>query len=163
VNRGTPEELYEILGGFDDAMLVTRRKDGLLRSRPMAIADCSTDGVLWFLTSVDSRKIDDLTENPFVDVTMQDGKRFVSLSGTVKITRDADVIDRLWTQTQEAWFEKGRADPTLTALEIVPLVAEYWDRTGLKRLQFLLIEANAVLTGKTASDGPGHVKVDFRE
>jgi general stress protein 26 len=164
VNQGSTKDLYDILDGFTDAMLVTQRRDGVLRARPMAIADRSTTGALWFFTSVDSPKLDELTENPLVNVTMQDGKRFVSISGTSRATRDPDLIRRLWTEGQRIWFEKGRDDPALVALEIVPIYGEYWDRAGVNRIQFFLAEANALLTGSTLSDeGPGHAKIDFGE
>lgn len=86
----------------------------------------------------------------------------VSISGTSRATRDPDLIRRLWTEGQRIWFEKGRGDPALVALEIVPIYGEYWDRAGVNRIQFFLAEANALLTGSTLSDeGPGHAKIDF--
>ena len=52
------DKLRELLDDFDAAMLVTRRPDGSLRSRPMAVADLDADGTLWFLTQADSGKME---------------------------------------------------------------------------------------------------------
>jgi general stress protein 26 len=158
------ENLTTFLRGFEDAMLVTRRKDGILRGRPMAIADRSTTGTLRFITSVDSPKLEELTENPLVNVTLQDGKRFVSLSGTCRVSRDSDLIERLWMENQRIWFEKGRNDPTLIVLEVVPIIGEYWNRTGVEGLRFFLAEVNAAITGNTPRDAePQHARIDFEE
>ena len=82
----TTKKLIEILAGFDSAMLVTQRADGQLAARPMAVAQVTDDGGIWFITEGDSGKMNDLAVHREVCVTMQGGKQFASLCGTVEIS-----------------------------------------------------------------------------
>jgi len=155
-------EFLELLRNFDAAMLVTERGKEL-RSRPMAIAECTDSGRLWFVTSVDSAKLDEITENPYVNVAMQANRQFLSVSGTIRATRDRDRIDELWNDALGIWFEKGRDDPQLILLEVVPTYAEYWDRSGFEAAKFMFEAAKSAVTGETLDedDAGTHGKVRF--
>jgi general stress protein 26 len=89
------ENYLEILKSFDTAMLVTLRGEEV-RSRPMAVADTSPDGRIRFLTSIESGKLEEITDSPMVNVSMQSNSKFLSISGTAVATRDPDMIDKLW-------------------------------------------------------------------
>ena len=155
------QEFLEVLESFDHAMLVTQR-DAELRSRPMAIADRTPQGHVWFITSVDSAKLQEITDYPDVNVAMQAGSKFLSISGTVRATRDPDRINALWNDVQDLWFPKGRNDPTLILLEVVPTYAEYWDRSGVEAVKFAFDAAKSMATGRTLTDDEGkHAKLDF--
>lgn len=156
------KEFLDLLKNFDAAMLVTER-DKELRSRPMAIAEATDDGRLWFVTSVDSAKIDEITEHPQVNVTMQANRKFLSVSGTTRATRDPDKIDELWNDALGVWFEEGREDPELILLEVVPTYAEYWDRSGFEAARFMFKAAKSAVTGETVDedDAGTHGKVRF--
>lgn len=156
------KEFLDLLKNFDAAMLVTER-DKELRSRPMAIAEATDDGRLWFVTSVDSAKIDEITEHPQVNVTMQANRKFLSVSGTTRATRDPEKIDELWNDALGVWFEEGRDDPELILLEVVPTYAEYWDRSGFEAARFMFEAAKSAITGETVDedDAGTHGKVRF--
>lgn len=161
MNGKREHEFVDVLKSFDHAMLVTRR-DSELRSRPMGIADATDDGHVWFITSVDSGKLEEITEEPFVNLAMQDGSTFLSISGTIRATRDPKRIEELWNDIQELWFPKGRNDPTLILLEVVPTYAEYWDRSGVEAVRFMFDAAKAFAAGKTLGNDEGrHGKIDF--
>lgn len=155
-------EFLALLRNFDAAMLVTER-DKQLRSRPMAIADSTEDGRLWFVTSVDSAKLDEITENPHVNVAMQANRKFLSISGTTRATRDPEKIDELWNDSIGIWFEKGREDPELILIEVVPTYAEYWDRSGFEAARFMFEAAKSAVTGEALDedDAGAHGKVRF--
>jgi len=156
------KEFLELLKHFDAAMLVTERDDEL-RSRPMAIAESTDDGRLWFVTSVDSAKLDEITENPHVNVAMQANRKFLSVSGTTRATRDPDKIDELWSDSLGIWFEEGRNDPELILLEVVPTYAEYWDRSGFEAAKFMFAAAKSAVIGEVLDedDAGAHGKVRF--
>lgn len=157
------ENLVDILAEFDNAMLVTRSERDEMRSRPMAIADCTDAARLWFVTRSDSGKIDELTDFPNVNVSMQDGAHFLSITGTARICRDHERLRELWSLPMKAWFE-GPDDPCIVLLEIVPTHAEYWDHSGLKGVKLLLAGARAAITGKQPDyDESMHAKIDFPE
>lgn len=150
-----------ILRTFEHAMLVTERGSEL-RSRPMAIADRTDDGRVWFITDIESAKLDEMTEKPQVNLAMQQDSRFLSVSGTARVTRDPTKIDQLWNDLLNVWFPKGRNDPTLVLLEIVPTYVEYWDRSGVEAIKFMFETAKSAITGETMSEDAGiHGKVDF--
>ena len=155
--------LLRLLKGFENAIIVTRRPDGALAGRPMAIADSTVDGHLWFLTRADSSTIRDITDNPEVVACLQCDHCYLSLSGLARATRDSDRVDALWSPRDAVWYEKGKHDPNLILLEIVPTYGEYWDRSGIDTIAFRLQELRAMVTGETPEDVPGkHGDVEFR-
>lgn len=161
MNERDLNQFTDILKTFDTAMLVTQRGSEL-RSRPMAIADWTGDGRVWFITNIDSAKLEELTENPEVNVAMQADSRFLSISGTVRATRDRHKVDELWNESHAVWLAEGREDPALVLLEVVPTYVEYWDRSGVEALKFIFSAAKSAVTGDTLDDEEGvHRKLDF--
>jgi general stress protein 26 len=147
--------LREVVSDFDTAMLVTRTTAGEIRARPLALsaaetgADMLEDGVLYFPTSLSSPKIEEIAADPRVAVTMQDKRRFVSISGTARILSDRALVDRLWSEAWKVWFPDGKEDPELCLLEVSPTAAEYWDQKGGKGLRYLFDAAKAYVQGET--------------
>ncbi len=139
--------LLEVMKEFDTAMLVTSTREGELRARPLAVAQVKPEGTVVFPTSARSAKVDELERDNQVGITMQDGKRFVSLSGHARVSRDRAEIDRLWKETWKVWFEEGKTDPDLVLLEVDPVRAEYWDNTGTKGLRYLFEAAKSMAGG----------------
>ena len=153
------ERLQKLIHGFHTAMLVTRTKDGGLRSRPLAIADKRDDGALYFSTAIESTKVQELDGDPHVNVTMQDGHRFVSLSGMARIVNDRALVDQLWSEGWKIWFPQGKNDPSLRILIVEPTEAAYWDASGVQGLKYLFEMARAYVTGTrpTSDDDEAHV------
>ncbi|MBN1236964.1 MAG: pyridoxamine 5'-phosphate oxidase family protein [Gammaproteobacteria bacterium] len=156
------EEFLSVLARFDHAMLVTRDPSGGLRSRPMAIADSSEDGRLWFMSNVHSGKQEELAEDDRVNVAMQGGGRFLSITGKARVVRDEGKQEELWNEAQRVWFPDGPHDASLVLIEVVPDDAEYWDGSGLKGLKYLFNEARAIVGGGSLDDDARvHGKVDL--
>ena len=145
------ERLSEMVRRFDTAMLVTRTGDGGMRARPLTIADSDDDGALYFSTAIESPKVHELEADAHVNVVMQDGRRFVSVSGVARIVRDRGLIDRLWSASWKVWFPKGKDDPSLCLLRVEPAEATYWDLTGAAGLKYVFRMAKAYLTGRPAA------------
>jgi general stress protein 26 len=156
------EEFLSVLRKFDNAMLVTRDPSGGLRSRPMAIADSTEDGRLWFVSNVHSGKQEELADDEHVNVAMQGDGRFLSITGRARTVRDERKQEQLWSETRRVWFPDGPHDPNLVLIEIRPDDAEYWDGSGLKGLKYLFNEAHAIVGGgKLDQDAGTHGKVAF--
>ncbi|HTN86785.1 MAG TPA: pyridoxamine 5'-phosphate oxidase family protein, partial [Sorangium sp.] len=99
MENGSREKLLEILKKFRNAMLVTQASHGTLRARPMALVKVDDGtGDIWFMTSIDSGKIDEIESNPEVNVTLQEQRRYLSLSGRASIVRSRAKIDELWSE-----------------------------------------------------------------
>jgi general stress protein 26 len=158
--------LREVVSDFDTAMLVTRTPVGELRARPLALsapetgADMLEDGVLYFPTSLASPKVEEIAADARVGVTMQDRRRFVSISGVARILSERALVDRLWSEAWKIWFPDGKDDPQLCLLEVTPTTAEYWDQKGGKGLRYLFEAAKAYVQGSTPeTSDEQHAKV----
>lgn len=141
------EHLEKLIGKFDTAMLVTRSADGGMRARPLAIARTLEDGNLYFATAADSPKVDEIAADPHVNVTMQDGGRYVSLSGLARLVRDRGLVERLWSEPWKVWFPQGKDDPSLRVLVVEPTEAAFWDNSGAHGLKYMFEAAKAYVTG----------------
>ena len=141
------DRLHELVSKFSTAMLVTRTREGALRARPLSIAAKRDDGGIYFSTAIDSPKVDELEGDAHVAVTMQDGRRFVSLSGVARVVRDRALVDELWSEAWKVWFPKGKDDPSLAVLVVEPSEAAYWDMSGTTGLRYVFEMAKAYATG----------------
>ena len=141
------ERLSELMAGFSTAMLVTHTHEGGMRARPLSIAGKREDGGLYFSTAIESPKVDELHADPHVAVVMQDGRRFVSLSGVAHVLQDRALVERLWSESWKVWFPKGKDDPSLALLVIEPLEAAYWDISGTTGIRYIFEMAKAYVKG----------------
>lgn len=116
-----------ILKSARTASVTTRTAEGALHSRPLGIVEDDFDGKLWFFTADPSAKTADVAAHPEVNVSVGDGKGWLSLSGTAKVSRDQARIDKYWNPWAAAYFEGGREDPSVALLEIDVDTIEYWD------------------------------------
>jgi general stress protein 26 len=103
----TYEKLIDLIRDFDNAMLVTKNDEASLEARPMAIAEVTDEGDLWFVSDRNSGKIADLMLDSDVAVTMQSARKFVTLSGTCRVIDDADKTKSLWKEAWKVWFPAG--------------------------------------------------------
>ena len=154
------QRLKELMGDFDTAMLVTHTGDGGLRSRPLSLVHNEDDQErLYFSTAIDSPKARELEADPRVNISMQDKRRFVSVTGVAHLVRDRALIDKLWSEAWRIWFPKGKEDPSLCILIVEPAEAAYWDASGLEGVTYLFEMAKAYVTGTKADsdDDERHV------
>jgi general stress protein 26 len=142
------QQLAKLMSEFKTAMLVTRTDDGNMRARPLSIAASRDDGAVYFSTAVESPKVHELEADPHVNVVMQDGRRFVSLSGVARVVGDRALIDQLWSESWKVWFPEGKDDPSLCILAVDPVEAAYWDMSGTAGIKYVLEMAKAYVTGK---------------
>lgn len=135
-------------------MLTTSRSDGSLHSRPMATQQTEFDGELWFFTSDDSLKVDELKSRPAVNVSYADPSknRYVSISGSAMLVRDRTMAEQLWNPLYKAWFPKGLDDPQLALLRVDVEEAEYWDAPSSTMVHVVGF-MKAVLTGEQYAPG----------
>jgi general stress protein 26 len=103
----TLDDFYEMVEDLDTAMFTTRRPDGRLVSRPMANQARAEGADLWFVTSDDSEKIDEINFDPQVNLAYyKDGTReWVSVSGKATLSRDRARIRELYRPDWKIYFE----------------------------------------------------------
>ena len=162
-SSSTAERFEDLIGGFDHAMLVSTAGDGSLHARPMAIAAQEGVDKLYFATSSKSAKADEVARHPQVAITMQGDGLYLALAGTATVLADPGRIRELWQAGWKLWFPDGPDDPNLVLLEVEPERAEYWDRTGVRRIEFLWEAGKAMATGRAIDDEAlsGHGKVSL--
>jgi general stress protein 26 len=164
MNALSPEarKFHDLLAKFDTAMLVTHTADQSLRGRPMQIAGIDDDSRVWFLTAIESGKVEEIVHDTHVAVICQkDRDLYVSLSGRATLLRDRAKVEELWKEPFRAWFPKGKDDPELALVSVTPQEGEYWDNEGLKKIKYLFEAAKAYATGTTphVEEGEQHAKV----
>lgn len=163
MNDLAQERLDQLITHFDTAMLVTTSLSGKPRARPMAIAGHDRGGLIYFATRAEDDKLKEILQNPDVAVTMQGGQRFLSITGRARVEVDVQLAREMWKPSMKLWFPEGANDPQLTLILVEPVHAEYWDRGGLRRLEFLWEAGKALLRGDQPEEPPAerHSKVDL--
>ncbi len=129
--------LGEMIKDISVAMLITMEADGGLRSRPMIAQKDEFEGDLWFFTSANSAKVEEVSRSRDVNVSYADpgDQRFVSVSGIAEVVNDREKIKLLWGSGYKAWFPKGLDDPDLALIKVHVYQAEYWDAPSGKMVQ----------------------------
>ena len=130
------DDLYALIDGIEVAMFTTRRPDGSLVSRPMQVQERAAGTDLWFVTNIESHKLDELAHDPHVNLAFyRDRTReWVSVSGTAVLSRDRELIRRLYKPDWRAWMgdEGGERD----------------GGPGDPRIRLILVEAHSVVYSK---------------
>lgn len=154
------DKIKDLTEGIDFCMLTTI-DGGHLRSRPMSTQEFELDGDLWFFTSDNTHKIEEIDKDNRVNVAYSktDNNTYVSLSGRGEVSMDRAKIEELWNPILKAWFPEGLDDPHLCLLKVTVEHAEYWDAPSSKIVQ-LVGFVKALATGQEADYGENK-KIDF--
>jgi general stress protein 26 len=146
--------LREILEDAGMVMMTTRALDGALHTRPMSVARVGDDGTMYFATSVESAKIEELRADPRADVAFQSRTQYATVHGDARVSQDAALIAALWQDSWKMWFPRGKDDPSIAIVILHPSRGEYWDQSGARGLSFLYRAAKALVTGEPVEFKP---------
>ena len=146
-------KLQTLIEGIDFWMLSTM-DGGYLRSRPMSTQEFEFDGDLWFFSSSNTHKVEEIAKDDRVNVAYSKpaDNTYVSLSGRAVVINDPAKIKELWNPILKAWFPEGLEDPNLCLLKVSVEQAEYWDAPSSKIVQ-LYGFVKALATGQEADYG----------
>jgi general stress protein 26 len=128
------------------AIMTTQAADGKLVSRPLVVQEAEFDGDLWFFSQDPSQKTDEIATHPQVNIALESGKGYVSVSGHAEVVHDRARVDEYWSKPVEAWFPEGKDDPTIALIVVHGDTAEYWSMDDPKPVAAFKI-AKAALTG----------------
>lgn len=160
-------KLRDLIKDLKMAMFTTVDSEGMLRSRPLATLDPEAEeggaAELWFFTSDDSAKVDEIERERRVNVSYSDAQhqRYISVSGNASLSKDPALLRRLWKPIHQAWFPDGIEDPTLAAIHVRVVQAEYWDAPSSGVANAIGL-AKAILTGERYEPGENE-KLRLRE
>ncbi len=126
---------------------------GSSHSRPMAVQQVDEQGTLWFLSSADSHKNEEVALDPVVHLYFQASAHsgFLTLTGTVNTSRDRAKIEELWKPIMKTWFTEGIDDPRITVLRVTRTEGYYWDTKHGRAVAGLKMLVGAAI-GKTLDD-----------
>ncbi len=151
---GQHDHLWRLIEDISIGMLVTHDGEGdHLRARPMGARCKADENAIYFLTSVESGKDEEVESNHNVCVAFADskGQKYVSVTGSASVSNDRARIRELWTTLDGAWF-KNADDPAIRLLRVEPSHGEYWDSPGsivsFVKMSFAAVTGAKVHTGE---------------
>ena len=155
------EKVKELVSRSRVGMLGTLEA-GFMKFRPMSHVDVDDDGNIWFFTSKDSWKAEDVQRNPTVQLVYinESDSSYLSIDGTAYLSFDQQRMRELFNPFVKAWFPKGLKDPSLALLMVHPMEMEYWSNDDSKVLTYLKI-LTAAATGSQPSVG-SHGKLTLK-
>jgi general stress protein 26 len=125
-----PEDItrvWELMQQIHTCMLASRDGDKI-RARPMGPIAREAENAIYFLTSVETHKDDEIARDPHVCLTFakpDDGKYLV-VTGQARVLDDRPLVRDLWNTGAEAWWE-GPDDPRVRVIEVTPEDAQFWE------------------------------------
>ena len=149
------DDLYALIDGIETAMFTTRRADGHLVTRPMQVQRRTAGTDLWFVTNVETEKLDELSSDAHVNLAFyRDRTReWVSVSGIAVVTQDRQLIRELYQPDWRAWFgdeggarDGGPDDPRL-ALILVEAHSVHYSKQNKPTPLVLFEVAKGIVTG----------------
>jgi general stress protein 26 len=155
------DDLYELIDGIEIAMFTTRRADGHLVSRPMQTQERTSGVDLWFMTNVEAHKLDDLVNDPHVNLAYYKdrSREWVSVSGLATVSRDPELVRELYKPDWKAWLgdeggdrDGSPADPRI-ALILVEAESVVYMKVTKPRPVVLFEVAKGILTGSPPNVG----------
>ena len=155
------DDLYDLIDGIEVAMFTTRRADGQLVSRPMQTQERENGVDLWFMTNVETHKLDDLMADPHVNLAYYKDKsrEWVSVSGIATLSTDRDLVRELYKPDWKAWLgneggerDGSENDPRIALILVDAQLVTYMKVT--KPRPVVLFEvAKAMVTGSPPDVG----------
>ncbi|MEO6820308.1 MAG: pyridoxamine 5'-phosphate oxidase family protein [Ginsengibacter sp.] len=153
-NEEAIKKIKELVDDIKTCMFCTEVQNLPFKTRPMATLEVDDEGNLWFMSSKESNKNDEIKTDDQVQLiyAKTGDSEFLSVSGKANIITDQQKIDELWSFYAKAWFQGGKEDPNITVIKVIPDNAYYWDTVHGKVVSLLKIAAS-VVSGKTMDDG----------
>ena len=158
------QQLRGLLEDIEIAMLTTRRADGHLVSRPMALQKQAPGADLWFVTSRTSALVGELRADPHLNLAFyKDHTRgYVSVTGTAVLTDDRETIRTLHAPDWKVWFEDqgapfdGSADDPRLILIGVTVESARFLAVDKPQVVVMLEFLKGMVTGKSPHLGETH-------
>ena len=149
------DDLWARIQGHRTAMLTTVSRAGYIHSRPMATQEREPGMDLWFVTAIDTEKVNEIKANPKVGVLYyrDADNAYISLSGDAEILQDRALIESKWKEDWKIWFPEGPDQDNVALIKVTPHEAEYWEPQGGK-LTIMFKMARSYVTGEQPGINP---------
>ncbi|WP_118194530.1 pyridoxamine 5'-phosphate oxidase family protein [Albibacterium indicum] len=154
-NEAAIDKLKKIIDQVDIGMLGTYPSEGkYIHAVPMSRQEVDDRGNIWFLFSSESETHQHIERDPQVSLLYSDpgNYSFLSINGNAEVSQDSERIEKYWNKMVEGWFDRGKEDPRIRVLKVVPQEAHYWDTKSNKLVTFFKVATRAI-TGKDIETG----------
>jgi general stress protein 26 len=134
------------------AMLMNVGENGTHIGRPMLPLLVLNDPHIYFLTHQSSRKVTQLAIRPQVGLSIIRSNCFIVVAGSAALSRDPELIRRLWSPTYRAWFPDGKNDREATVIRVAVDRIDYWKPPSNRVVR--LVQAVKAIVTRRAVDTP---------
>lgn len=147
------KKLKELAESARTCMFATSLDETPIPARPMSLKEVDKEGNLWFISSKESMKNQDIKQSSDVQLFFSNtgASEYLSIFGNAKIFTDRHTIEEKWTAMANAWFD-GKDDPDVTIIRVKPEETKYWDTENGKMITLIKM-ATSALTGKKHDEG----------
>lgn len=98
-----------------------------MHMQPMAPMASREENSIWFFTKTDTELVQKAgSGKAHLCLVSDDQDYHACLSGTLKVNKSKEHIDRYWSSVVSAWFDEGKDDPKLTMVQFTPDDAAIW-------------------------------------
>jgi general stress protein 26 len=124
--------VWDIIEKVGVCMLTTHAAGGL-RARPLEARPDRGNGLIWFVTDIESGKEHEIATEHDVGLTFVDpgSKAYLSITARAAVLADHAKAAEIWKATDTMWW-RGPDDPHVCVLRVTPLTAELWDGPASK-------------------------------
>lgn len=139
----------------------TKSPEGESHSRPMSLQEVDEDGVLWFLSSKESMKDNELKNDDYVELYFMNNSsyEYIFVKGHAQISQDKALIERFWNPFANAWFN-GKDDPRITVIGVKANDGYYYETKENKVVAFAKMAFSAITGAKNEDGGiEGELKI----
>ncbi|MGA9639304.1 pyridoxamine 5'-phosphate oxidase family protein [Flavobacterium sp.] len=153
-NNKAIEKLKELAEDARICMFSTELTKLPVNSRPMGLQECDLQGNLWFLSSQESNKNFEISEDNRVQLYFMNNSsaEYLSIYGKAYIYKDQETIEEQWSPMAKPWFKDGKEDPNVTVIRVTPDEIYYWDTKAGKFMTMLSIFSAVALGSETDND-----------
>jgi len=130
------DDLYALTDGIEIAMFATRTADGQIVSRPMQVQERTSGVDFWFMTNIETHKLDDLMHDANVNLAFYKDRtrEWVSVAGVATVSTDRELVRELYKPDWKAWLgdEGGDRDGSPNDPRIALILVEARSATYMK-------------------------------
>ena len=148
-NKEAIDKLKSLVNEISICLFCTNLKtDDGSTCRPMAAQHVCDHGNIWFFSEKTSEKNKDILQNKKVQLFFCHPAKssYLVVNGEAEIIFDREKIEELWSPVVKIWFPKGKDDPGISIIKVIPTTAYYWDTEGNQMMNFLKM-LTSVATG----------------
>lgn len=156
------DKVKEMATDIGVCMFCTELTEKPIQSRPMSVSEVDDNANLWFISSSQSNKNDEIKTDSDVQLFFAKNadSHFLSVFGKATIYKDRKIIEEVWKPIDKTWFEDGKDDPDVTVIKVTPEDAYYWDTKDGKMIS-MLKWAKGAITGDVSDDGGIEGKINL--